>query len=151
MMTANHSYEKRPLKKLRIGPPDVYPQEPKQKEDELTSLNVKHGFPTMTHLTDEFGTARNCNVNPSKVGAFFNLIVARKEELCTLQDSGRKRQQINTKDNFWPVTGKTKTTVNLWFKDLAGNKPLMHLAKKAPTFNKKEEIFMNLCDNQVPC
>lgn len=76
--------------------------------------------------------------------------MARKEELCTLQDSGRKRQQINTKDNFWPVTGKTKTTVNLWFKDLAGNKPLMHLAKKAPTFNKKEEIFMNLCDNQVP-
>lgn len=26
------SYEKRPLKKPRLGPPDVYPQEAKQKE-----------------------------------------------------------------------------------------------------------------------
>jgi len=26
------SYEKRPLKRPRLGPPDVYPQEPKQKE-----------------------------------------------------------------------------------------------------------------------
>lgn len=64
-------YEKRPLKKPRIGPPDVYPQEPKQKEDELTSINVKHGFPGMAHLTDEFGSARNCNVSVSKVCANF--------------------------------------------------------------------------------
>lgn len=26
------SMENRPLKKLRLGPPDVYPQDPKQKE-----------------------------------------------------------------------------------------------------------------------
>jgi mediator of RNA polymerase II transcription subunit 12 len=39
--------EKRPLKKSRLGPADVYPQEIKQKEDELTSMNVKHGFATM--------------------------------------------------------------------------------------------------------
>lgn len=26
------SYEHRPLKRLRLGPPDVYPQDPKQKE-----------------------------------------------------------------------------------------------------------------------
>lgn len=58
MMNSSMLYEKRPLKKPRIGPPDVYPQEPKQKEDELTSTNVKHGFLTMTHLSDEFGTAR---------------------------------------------------------------------------------------------
>lgn len=67
MLNTSFLYEKRPLKKPRIGPPDVYPQEPKQKEDELTSINVKHGFPTMTHLSDEFGTARNCNVTASKV------------------------------------------------------------------------------------
>lgn len=67
MILGTHLYEKRPLKKPRIGPPDVYPQEPKQKEDELTSVNVKHGFPTTIHLNDEFGTARNCNVTASKV------------------------------------------------------------------------------------
>lgn len=26
------SYEQRPLKRPRLGPPDVYPQDPKQKE-----------------------------------------------------------------------------------------------------------------------
>lgn len=37
------SYEKRPLKRPRLGPPDVYPQEPKQKEvidfDPLNSIS----------------------------------------------------------------------------------------------------------------
>lgn len=67
-----------------------------------------------------------------------------------LPDSGRKRQQINPKDNFWPATIRTKNHIEAWFKDLAGNKPLMNLAKKAPNFNKKEEIFIMLCEYQVP-
>lgn len=33
------SYEQRPLKRSRLGPPDVYPQDPKQKE-------VSPGFPS---------------------------------------------------------------------------------------------------------
>lgn len=67
MMNCNNLYEKRPLKKPRIGPPDVYPQEPKQKEDELTSINVKQGFPTTNHLSDEFGSARNLTITANKV------------------------------------------------------------------------------------
>ncbi|XP_053693573.1 mediator of RNA polymerase II transcription subunit 12 [Sabethes cyaneus] len=139
----------RPLKRPRLGPPDVYPQEAKQREDELTSTHVKHGFATEHKLSEEFGTARNCNVTASKVGAYFNAILARKEELMTLPDSGRKKQQINPKDNFWPVTARNKATLDTWFKDLAGTKPLSSLAKKAPSFNKKEEIFSMLCENQV--
>ncbi|XP_032668438.1 mediator of RNA polymerase II transcription subunit 12 isoform X2 [Odontomachus brunneus] len=143
-------YEKRPLKRPRLGPPDVYPQEPKQKEDELTSTNVKHGFPTMPQLSHEFGTARDSIVTAAKVGAYFNAILAKKEELATMPDTGRKRQQINPKDNFWPVTARTKNGIEAWFKDLSGCKPLVTLAKKAPNFNKKEEIFMMLCEYQVP-
>lgn len=139
--------EKRPLKKPKLGPADVYPQELRQKEDELTSMNVKHGFATAAQHSEEFGTARNCNVTASKVGAYFNGILAKKEELLTLTDSGRKKQHV--KDNFWPVTQRTKQTLDNWFKDLAGNKPLSSLAKKAPSFNKKEEIFAMLCENQV--
>lgn len=141
--------EKRPLKKPRLGPPDVYPQEPKQREDELTTLNVKHGFATTLQLSDEFNSARNCNVTASKVGAYFNAILARKEELMTLSDNAKKKQQINTKDNFWPVTARTKSALDAWFKDLAGTKPLNSLAKKAPSFNKKEEIFIMLSEHQV--
>ncbi|KAJ8669737.1 hypothetical protein QAD02_000996 [Eretmocerus hayati] len=143
-------YEKRPLKRPRLGPPDVYPQEPKQKEDELTPNNVKHGFTTSLQLSDEHGTARNCNVTAAKVGAYFNSILAKKEELATMPDTGRKKQQINTKDNFWPVTARTKNGIEAWFKDLSGCKPLLSLAKKAPNFNKKEEIFAMLCEYQVP-
>lgn len=139
--------EKRPLKKPRLGIPDLYPQIEKQKEDELTSANVKHGFNNLNNLQDEFGSARNCNVTASKVGAYFNAIMAKKEELMTITDSGRKKQHV--KDNFWPVTQRTKQTLDNWFKDLAGNKPLSSLAKKAPSFNKKEEIFIMLCENQV--
>ncbi|XP_039296033.1 mediator of RNA polymerase II transcription subunit 12-like protein [Nilaparvata lugens] len=144
------SYEKRSLKRPRLGPPDVYPQEPKQKEDELTTSNVKHGFATMPQLTDEFGTARNCNITASKIASYFSGIIGKKEELNTLPDSGRKRQQINPKDNFWPATARTKNAIEAWFKDLAGSKPLLSLSKKAPNFNKKEEIFLLLCEYQVP-
>ncbi|XP_073983831.1 mediator complex subunit kohtalo isoform X1 [Rhodnius prolixus] len=144
------SYEKRSLKRSRLGPPDVYPQEPKQKEDELTVANVKHGFASYPQLSDEFGSARNCNVSASKIGAYYSGILGIKEEINTLPDSGRKRQQINPKDNFWPATNRSKAAVEAWFKDLAGNKALLALSKKAPNFNKKEDIFPLLCDFQVP-
>nr|XP_035951476.1 mediator of RNA polymerase II transcription subunit 12-like protein [Halichoerus grypus]XP_035951477.1 mediator of RNA polymerase II transcription subunit 12-like protein [Halichoerus grypus]XP_035951478.1 mediator of RNA polymerase II transcription subunit 12-like protein [Halichoerus grypus] len=62
------SYEQRPLKRPRLGPPDVYPQDPKQKEDELTAVNVKQGFNNQPAFTgDEHGSARNIVINPSKV------------------------------------------------------------------------------------
>lgn len=76
-------------------------------------------------------------------------IAAKRNELNTLPDNGRKKQQINVKDNFWPVTGRSKGVLDMWFRDLAGAKPLANLAKKAPSFNKKEEIFNYLCDHNV--
>ncbi|XP_023221820.1 mediator of RNA polymerase II transcription subunit 12-like protein [Centruroides sculpturatus] len=143
-------FEKRPLKRPRLGPPDVYPQDPKQKEDELTAVNVKQGFTSTPHIADEYGSARNANITAAKFGAFFSAILTKKQELNTFQDSGRKRQQINPKDNFWPVTARSKNAIEAWFKDLAGSKPLTSLAKKVPISNKKEEIFMTLYEFSVP-
>lgn len=43
--------------------------------------------------------------------------------------------------------------VENWFKDLAsGNKPLAQLSKRVPSFfySKKEEIFTNLCEFNMP-
>ncbi|ELW65163.1 Mediator of RNA polymerase II transcription subunit 12-like protein [Tupaia chinensis] len=71
------SYEQRPLKRPRLGPPDVYPQDPKQKEDELTAVNVKQGFNNQPAFTgDEHGSARNIVINPSKVP-----ILSKKEDV----------------------------------------------------------------------
>lgn len=69
----NLMQEKRFLKRPRLGPPDVYPQEARQKEDDLSSMNVKHGFTTMLQVNDEFGTARTSNVTASKVSVTSNL------------------------------------------------------------------------------
>lgn len=94
---------------------------------------MKHGFTTSLTISDEHqhGTARNYNITASKIGAFFNAIINKKEELNTLVDTtGRKRLQVNPKDNFWPVTARSKNTVEAWFKDLADFKPLSILFKK---------------------
>ncbi|XP_075535912.1 mediator of RNA polymerase II transcription subunit 12-like protein isoform X4 [Dermacentor variabilis] len=143
-------FEKRHLKKPRLGPPDVYPQDPKQKEDELTAINVKQGFITNPQINDEYGSARNANITSAKFGAFFSAILSKKQELNTIQDSSRKKQQINTKEHFWPVTARSKNAIEAWFRDLAGSKPLTNLAKKVPIFNKKEEIFLTLFEFSVP-
>lgn len=125
------SYEQRPLKRPRLGPPDVYPQDPKQKEDELTAVNVKQGFNNQPAFTgDEHGSARNIVINPSKIGAYFSSILAEKLKLNTFQDTGKKKPQVNAKDNYWLVTARSQSAIHSWFSDLAGNKPLAILAKK---------------------
>ncbi|CAG7719777.1 unnamed protein product [Allacma fusca] len=147
---AGFSSEKRPLKRPKLGPPDVYPQDAKQREDELTAINVKQGFSHIPQISDEFGTSKNCNISAAKLGAFINGAISRKIELNVLPDTGKRRLQVNTKDNFWPVTPRLKHVVEAWMKDLAGTKPLAALAKKVPIFNKREEIFLVLAEHNVP-
>uniref|UniRef100_A0A670YDN4 Mediator complex subunit 12L n=1 Tax=Pseudonaja textilis TaxID=8673 RepID=A0A670YDN4_PSETE len=145
------SYEQRPLKRSRLGPPDVYPQDPKQKEDELTAVNVKQGFSNQPPFSgDEHGSARNIVINPSKIGAYFSSILAEKLKLNTFQDIGKKKLQINAKDNYWLVTARSQSAIHTWFADLAGNKPLTFLAKKVPILSKKEDVFAYLARYSVP-
>uniref|UniRef100_A0A8C9PYV4 Mediator complex subunit 12L n=1 Tax=Spermophilus dauricus TaxID=99837 RepID=A0A8C9PYV4_SPEDA len=145
------SYEQRPLKRPRLGPPDVYPQDPKQKEDELTAVNVKQGFSNQPAFTgDEHGSARNIVINPSKIGAYFSSILAEKLKLNTFQDTGKKKPQVNAKDNYWLVTARSQSAIHSWFSDLAGNKPLAILAKKVPILSKKEDVFAYLAKYSVP-
>uniref|UniRef100_A0A671MJ58 Mediator of RNA polymerase II transcription subunit 12-like n=1 Tax=Sinocyclocheilus anshuiensis TaxID=1608454 RepID=A0A671MJ58_9TELE len=125
------SYEHRPLKRPRLGPPDVYPQDPKQKEDELTALNVKQGFNNQPAVSgDEHGSAKNVNFNPSKISSNFSSIIAEKLRCNTFPDTGKRKPQVNQKDNFWLVTARSQSSINNWFTDLAGTKPLTQLAKK---------------------
>ncbi|XP_030071522.1 mediator of RNA polymerase II transcription subunit 12-like protein [Microcaecilia unicolor] len=145
------SYEQRPLKRPRLGPPDVYPQDPKQKEDELTAVNVKQGFSNQPAFSgDEHGSARNIVINPSKIGAYFSSILAEKLKLNTFQDTGKKKPQVNAKDNYWLVTARSQSAIHNWFMDLAGNKPLTALVKKVPILSKKEDAFAYLAKYSVP-
>ncbi|XP_039245890.1 mediator of RNA polymerase II transcription subunit 12-like protein isoform X2 [Pipra filicauda] len=145
------SYEHRPLKRPRLGPPDVYPQDPRQKEDELTAVNVKQGFSNQpTFPGDEHGSARNIAINASKIGADFSSILAEKLKLNTLQDTGKKKPQVNAKDNYWLVTARSQSAIHSWFTDLAGSKPLTLLGKKVPILSKKEDVFAYLAKYSVP-
>ncbi|KAJ1196557.1 hypothetical protein NDU88_000425, partial [Pleurodeles waltl] len=144
------SYEHRPLKRPRLGPPDVYPQDAKQKEDELTAVNVKQGFANQPAITgDEHGSAKNVNFNPAKISSNFSTIITEKMRCNTLPDTGRRKPQVNQKDNFWLVTARSQSAINNWFTDLSGTKPLTHLAKKVPIFSKKEEVFVYLAKYAV--
>uniref|UniRef100_A0A8C3JEJ7 Mediator complex subunit 12L n=1 Tax=Calidris pygmaea TaxID=425635 RepID=A0A8C3JEJ7_9CHAR len=145
------SYEHRPLKRPRLGPPDVYPQDPRQKEDELTAVNVKQGFSNQPAFSgDEHGSARNIVINASKIGAYFSSILAEKLKLNTFQDTGKKKPQVNAKDNYWLVTARSQSAIHNWFTDLAGSKPLTLLAKKVPILSKKEDVFAYLAKYSVP-
>ena len=85
-------------------------------------------------------------------------IQEKKEEANTLPDTGRKRQVINARDNFWLVTGKNKSAADNWLKELAtgtsldskGRSIFTILARKVPIFNKKEEVLISLCEHNVP-
>ncbi|XP_013408893.1 mediator of RNA polymerase II transcription subunit 12-like protein [Lingula anatina] len=151
-MAAFPSQDNRSLKKPRLGPPDVYPQEHRQKEDELTHVSVKQGFNNIPHFNDEYGSAKHVTVMQMQnaIGSSLSAIIAKKTDLNTLQDTGKKKPIINTKDNFWPVTARSKQAIENWFKDLAGSKPLTQIGRKVPVFNKREEIFTTLCEYNVP-
>lgn len=84
--------EKRPLKRPRLGPPDVYPQDPKQKEDELTSDSVKSGFSNRPAFGEEYGSARDYFSNPDKFSVIYSQMmqmITKKQELNTLPDTGK--------------------------------------------------------------
>lgn len=70
-----------------------------------------------------------------QVGAYFSSILAEKLKLNTFQDTGKKKPQVNAKDNYWLVTPRSQSTIHNWFSDLAGNKPLAILAKKVFSFS----------------
>ncbi|XP_065496636.1 mediator of RNA polymerase II transcription subunit 12-like protein [Caloenas nicobarica] len=145
------SYEHRPLKRPRLGPPDVYPQDPRQKEDELTAVNIKQGFSNQPAFSgDEHGSARNVVINASEVGAYFSSILAEKLKLNTFQDTGKKKPQVNAKDNYWLVTARSQSAIHSWFTELAGSKPLTLLAKKVPILSKKDDVFAYLAKYSVP-
>ncbi|XP_071503303.1 mediator of RNA polymerase II transcription subunit 12-like protein [Diadema antillarum] len=149
-MSSHLPHESRQLKRPKLGPPGYYPQDPKQKEDELTTVNVKQGFPNIPPVSHEYASAKDSNIYKNKFGVYFSAIVAEKQKLNTFQDTGKKRQPIS-KDNFSLVAAsKARGQAQSWFYDLAGNKSLNQLAKKVPVFHRKDDIFITMCETNMP-
>uniref|UniRef100_A0A5S6QG82 Med12 domain-containing protein n=1 Tax=Trichuris muris TaxID=70415 RepID=A0A5S6QG82_TRIMR len=145
--------EKKFLKRPKLGPPDCYPQDAKQGEDELTAEKVRQGYLFKTPLSCEYESARSAKFDESlddimgKVLQSHNAIATRKAELNALQDAGRKKAGFK-EPSIWHLAAKPKAQ-DAWFKDLSGNKPLVILGKRFPFLNKREEILTTLAEVNV--
>uniref|UniRef100_H2YRP4 Mediator complex subunit Med12 domain-containing protein n=1 Tax=Ciona savignyi TaxID=51511 RepID=H2YRP4_CIOSA len=148
-------YQNRWLIRSRLGPPDVYPQDSKQKEDELTLVNVKQGFINQPPLPEEHSSAHLYTIDVNKIHQSFNQILTQKQMTTTFIDAGagkRLKPQVS-KEHFWlvPVINpKFRGHLQSWFKDLIGVKSLMNLCRRFPVFSKKDDLFRTLAEYEVP-
>jgi hypothetical protein len=162
----------RNVKKGKFGPLDVYPQEEKQKEDELSGEFVKNGFKyQIPDLLREFEfqgipkdqlSSTSTSFDNDVVRVLLQIVNKREETSAQGQiDLGKNKQIVpKTTQTFRPslsfITNnqKTKETAYAWFKQLATNEPLTRLSKKIPVFNKRAdnlpEILITLYEYQVP-
>ena len=160
------------VKKGKFGPLDVYPQEDKQKEDELSAEFVKAGFkylmPELLRENEYQGLVKDTNVIHNQnfdndvVRLLLQIVNKKEESAINSQIEANKKQQGPPKiaQTFRPslilITNsqKTKEQAYAWFKQLANNEPLIKLAKKIPVFNKRAdnlpEIMITLYEYQVP-
>lgn len=164
--------EQRHLKRGKFGPLDVYPQEDRQKEDELSAEFVKSGFKyLMPELLREYefqgvvkdqSLINNPNLDTDAIRLLLQIVNKKEEASINSQVEANKKQQGPPKasQTFRPslilITGnqKTKEAAYAWFKQLANSEPLARLAKKIPVFNKRAEnlpeIVITLFEYQVP-
>ncbi|CAF0851571.1 unnamed protein product, partial [Didymodactylos carnosus] len=137
-----------PVRKNRPYLPDVYVQEPKQKEDELSTETVKNGF-TFKHidLALEHDGFKDFKQSEDDILNLFRHILTKKDESNTINDS-RRKFSINTKDNFWPAV-RSLRRFETWMSALASTEPVNKLVKSVPTFLKKEDVFHHLFEHNV--
>lgn len=74
------------------------------------------------------------SLNALQISSNFSSIIAEKLRYNTFPDTGKRKPQVNQKDNFWLVTARSQSSINNWFTDLAGTKPLTQLAKKVKSW-----------------
>lgn len=171
--------ERRALKRNRLGPPDVYPQDVKQEEDNLGADRLKKGYQVAVTSYEHESIVYNVKMprldrldDTMLRGAQLVMqIMAKKMELNANLDKERRRAgSVITKDStgsggngvgggpqiyfqqFSHNAEKAKKSKerNDWFTDLAHGKPLAVLARKPPFFRKKEDALEYLCDYKVP-
>ncbi|XP_078488259.1 mediator of RNA polymerase II transcription subunit 12-like protein isoform X1 [Ciona intestinalis] len=148
-------YQNRWLLRQRLGPADVYPQEPKQKEDELTSVNVKQGFINQPPFNEEYSSAHLYTIDANKINQSFNQILTQKQVVTTFNDAGagkRLKPQVY-KEQFWLVpviNAKCRVHLQTWFKDLIRGTSLLNLCRRVPVFSKKDDLFRTLSEYEVP-
>ncbi|CAF1122651.1 unnamed protein product [Adineta steineri] len=144
----------RTTRRSRFGLPDVFLQEPKQREDELTAETVKNGFtfkPVDGLLEHEGFKGQDFFKNADEgILEFFRIILLKKEENHTMNDSTKRKPPTINKAHFWPLMGpRTAKPFEQWLSLLASTESLGKLAKQVPIILKKEDVFQHLYEHNV--
>ncbi|VDO38372.1 unnamed protein product [Haemonchus placei] len=146
--------DKRTLRRHKIGPPDVHPQEPRQEEDNLSNERLRKGYQVgatpFEHESLVFNS-RSAKLDRldeahAKSTALLNFVLHRKGEINANLDKERRKNRETAGAQF--VATKTKERA-VWFTDLARGKALSQLAKKVPTI-KRQDGLEYLCDYRIP-
>ncbi|VDN57047.1 unnamed protein product [Dracunculus medinensis] len=153
--------ERRPLKRNRLGPPDVYPQDIKQEEDNLGADRLKKGYQIAVTSYEHDSIVWNAKMprldkmddSMIRCAQIIMQIMAKKNELNANLDKERKRgAKEGIFQNFSHTVGQSVKSKERkeWFTDLARGKSLSYLARRPPFFRKKEDALEYLCDFKVP-
>ncbi|CAF3882700.1 unnamed protein product [Rotaria sp. Silwood2] len=125
----------RATRRSRFGLPDVFLQEQKQREDELTAETVKNGFtfkPVDGILEHEGFKGQEFFKNADEgILDFFKIILLKKEENHTMNDSTKRKPPTINKAHFWPLMGpRTAKSFEQWLSLLASTESLGKLAQQ---------------------
>lgn len=137
MLSFFPSRELRPLKKPRLGAPDVYLQDPKQREDELSIIAVQEGYkytiPTMDLKQDSESALKEviASLTATELQSSLQVMIERKgKQEIPIESLQKKRQQL-TKDYI--TNSKLSPKLSPFSQDLAGNCSLSTLLQKKVT------------------
>ncbi|KAJ1359720.1 hypothetical protein KIN20_018505, partial [Parelaphostrongylus tenuis] len=147
--------DKRILRRHKIGPPDVHPQEPRQEEDNLSNERLRKGYQVGTTPYEHESLLFNSRSTKldrldeahTKFGVLLNSVLHRKGEINANLDKERRKIGRRPERNLHRQRRKERAS---WFTDLARGKALSELAKKVLTIKRREEGLEYLCDYKIP-
>ncbi|CAD5207559.1 unnamed protein product [Bursaphelenchus okinawaensis] len=140
--------EKRPFRKHKM-PPDVYPQDPKQEEDSMSTERLRRGFmcqvPSCEWENYTTKNSRNMDDALARASKLIKNVIQQKDEHNKFQLDKKKQKDYTFLMLNNTNVPKEKTN---WYDELAKGRSLAALAKKLP--NIKKDGLEILFQSKVP-
>ena len=155
MLSFYPSRESRPLKKSKLGPPDVYAQDGKQREDELSDINLRIGFkysiPSIDVKDDSASALTDvCAINPTELqSSLQTMIINKNKQESYLHESLTKKRPCPTKEHFQNmILNVNENKVANFFQDLIGAASLHSIIQKKVRFTPGTPLNRSNCSER---
>lgn len=145
MLSFYPSRESRPLKRSKLGPPDVYGQDGKQREDELSDVNLRIGFkysiPSLDVKDDSASALTDvCSINPAELqSSLHTMMINKNKQDSYLHESLTKKRPAPSKEHFQNIKlNVNENKVATFFQDLIGASSLHSIIQKKVILIRKK-------------